>query len=93
VTVANVGDRAGTTPVELFVRDVLSSRVTPVRELRGIDRVAVEPGDNEVARFTLAAEDLGVVQDDRTRVTKPGTFEVIVGDHSVEFEISRRYEE
>jgi len=92
VTVANVGDRSGTTSVELFVRDVLSSRVTPVRELAGIDRVQVEPGDSEVARFTLAAEDLGIVREDGSSVTEPGTFEVMVGDHSTEFEVSRNYQ-
>ena len=92
VTVENTGERPGVEPVEVFVRDVLSSRVTPVRELGGIDRVQVTPGESEVARVTLAAEDLGTVRDDGTRVTEPGTFEVTAGSLSAEFEVSRRYQ-
>lgn len=91
VTVANVGDRTGSIPVELFVRDVLSSRVTPVRELRGITRLEIDSGDRESARFTLAAEDLGVVRDDGSRVTEPGTFEIMVGDQSASFEVTGRF--
>ncbi|MFC4986890.1 glycoside hydrolase family 3 N-terminal domain-containing protein [Saliphagus infecundisoli] len=91
VTVANVGDRTGTIPVELFVRDVLSSRVTPVRELQGMTRLEIGPGDHETARFRLAAENLGVVRDDGSRVTEPGTFEITVGDQSANFEVTGRF--
>jgi len=91
VTVANAGDRAGATPVELFVRDVLSSRVTPVRELAGFDRVRVDPGEQEGVRFAIHAEDLAVTDPDGTHVVEPGTFEVAVEGHSAEFEVSRRY--
>lgn len=91
VTVANIGDRHGATPVELFVRDVHSSRVTPVRELRGMTRLEIGPGEREEAQFTVPAEDLGVVRDDGTRVTEPGTFEVMAGDRSAEFEVEGKF--
>lgn len=92
VTVSNIGDRTGTTPVEMFGRDLLSSRVTPVRELLGIDRVRVEPGNHEIARFTVSAEQLGVVQEDGTQTSELGTFKIMVGDLSAEFEVSSNYQ-
>lgn len=92
VTVANVGDRAGVIPVELFVQDLLSSRVTPVRELRGVSRVRIESNERDTATFTLPMEELGVYQPDGDRVTEPGTFEITVGDLSEAFEVSRRYD-
>jgi len=92
VTVANVGDRAGTTSVELFVQDLLSSRVTPVQELCGIDRVQLAPGERGHAQFAVAAENLGIVHEDDSHVTEPGTFELTVGDLSAEFEVSSRYQ-
>lgn len=91
VTVSNVGDRSGTTSVELFVRDVRSSRVTPVRELRGITRIELDPDERTGAQFTLPAEELGVVRDDGSRVTEPGTFKVVVEDQSAEFEVEGRF--
>lgn len=91
VTVANVGDRAGTEVVELFVNDRLSSRVTPVRELKSITRVDLESGEEGIAQFTLEAEEIGVMQDDGSRVTEPGEFEVMAGVLSDEFSVTRQY--
>jgi beta-glucosidase len=92
VTVANVGDRAGVETVELFVRDVLSSRVTPVRELKAFERVELDAGETGTARLTLEGEEIGVMQDDGSRVTEPGTFEVSAGDLTTEFEVTSQYE-
>lgn len=50
----------------------------------------VDPGTREVARFTVAGEDLGVIQHDGYRTTEPGTFELTVGDLSTEFEVTSR---
>ncbi|WP_207586872.1 glycoside hydrolase family 3 N-terminal domain-containing protein [Halomontanus rarus] len=90
VTLENVGDRAGTEPVELFATDVRSSRVTPVRELVAFDRVTLDPDQQETATFTLAVESLGIVEDDGSRTVEPGTFEIRVDDLLESFEVTRR---
>ncbi|WP_436922986.1 glycoside hydrolase family 3 N-terminal domain-containing protein [Halosimplex amylolyticum] len=89
VTVANVGDRAGTEPVEVFATDVVSTRVTPVRELRAFDRVDLDAGDRATVSFSLDVRDFGIVENDGTRTVEPGTFEVRVGDLVESFEVAR----
>ena len=42
--VTNTGDTAGDEVVQLYVRDVVSSVTRPVKELRGFQRVTLEPG-------------------------------------------------
>ncbi|MEF8852371.1 MAG: glycoside hydrolase family 3 N-terminal domain-containing protein [Haloarculaceae archaeon] len=91
VTVANTGDRDGSHPVELFVRDERSSRVTPVRELAGVTRVALDAGERGTARFDLPVEAVGVMGDDGRRTVEPGTVTAMVGDRSASFEVERRY--
>lgn len=92
VEVSNVGDRAGTEPVELFVRDERSSRVTPVRELAGIERIDLDVGESSTARFELPIEEVGVMGDDGRRTVEPGRFMVMVEDLETTFEVERTYE-
>jgi beta-glucosidase len=87
VTLENRGDRSVTEVVQLYVRDRVSSRVTPVRELKGFDRVAVPAGETESATLSLAVDALGVVQPDGDVAVEPGTFEVTSGGLSAEFEV------
>jgi beta-glucosidase len=90
VTVANVGDRAGAEPVEVFATDVVSTRVTPVRELAAFDRVELDAGERETVSFALDVAEFGIVENDGTRTVEPGTFEVRVGDRVDAFEVTRR---
>ena len=53
VTVKNVGDRAGKTVVQLYVSDVASTPIRPVRELKGFEKVQLQPGESKEVTFTL----------------------------------------
>ncbi len=77
--VKNVGDRAGREVVQLYIDDVISSVVTPVIELRGFDKISLEPGEQKSVSFQLTPHDLSLLNMDMERVVEPGTFEVMVG--------------
>ncbi|MFQ6095400.1 MAG: glycoside hydrolase family 3 C-terminal domain-containing protein, partial [Candidatus Bathyarchaeia archaeon] len=87
VTIKNIGDREGDEVVQLYVNDVCSSRVTPVKELKGFHRITLKPSESKKVTLTLQMEDLGVFQDDGKFVTEPGTFEVLVGGLKSRFEV------
>ena len=53
VTVKNVGDRIGKTVVQLYVRDVESTPIRPVRELKGFEKVELRPGETKQVNITL----------------------------------------
>lgn len=96
--VRNAGDRAGAETVQLYIRDALSSVVTPVRRLRGFEKVHLEPGQVGTVSFALAPEHLALLNRHMERVVEPGTFEVMVGRSSKDiplrgtFEITRSEE-
>jgi beta-glucosidase len=82
--VRNAGSRAGEEVVQLYVQDVVGSRVRPVRELKGFRKILLAPGEERVVEFTIVRRDLQF-QDvaDRT-VAEAGKFRVWVAPSSVE---------
>lgn len=73
VTAENVGDRDGAKSVDLFVEDVVSSRVTPAREHVGFAKTAIEAGESATLSMTVPVERLAVHGRDYERV-EPGEF-------------------
>jgi beta-glucosidase len=53
MTVKNTGKVAGTTVVQLYIRDLVASLVRPVRELRGYERITLAAGEEKTVTFTV----------------------------------------
>ena len=93
-TVTNTGDRRASEVAQLYSRDPVASLTRPVRELRGFERITLEPGEATTVRFTLRATDLAFFDNQGQQVLEPGTIQVWVGPHAREglegqFEIVR----
>ncbi len=72
-----IGDR-----VRDVMRDVLASVARPVIELKGFQRVHLEPGEERVVSFTLAREQLQMLDRNLHWVVEPGLFRVLIGGSS-----------
>jgi beta-glucosidase len=83
VEVENTGRRAGDEVVQLYIQDVASSRTRAVRELKGFERITLQPGEKRRVEFTLKPEHLGFYNSDMRFVVEPGSFKVFVGNSSV----------
>ena len=70
--VKNVGDRPGKETVQLYIDDVVSSVSTPVKQLRGFAKLALEPGETKTCSFKLTPDDLALFDADLRRVVEPG---------------------
>jgi hypothetical protein len=92
VDVQNVGDREGNEVVQLYIRDVLSSVVRPVKELKGFKRITLKPGEKKTIEFTLVPDHLSIINRDMERVVEPGTFEVMVGSSSEDIRLTGSFE-
>lgn len=84
VDVTNTGRMAGDEVVQLYVRDLVGSVVRPVKELKGFERVHLEPGERRTVSFTIDEPMLRFWRRDLTFGSEPGAFEVMVGPHSAE---------
>jgi beta-glucosidase len=82
VDVTNSGSRPGVEVAQLYVHDRLASLTRPVMELRGFQRVALEPGETRTVQFTLRPEHLSFLDASMALVVEPGLFDVLVGGSS-----------
>jgi beta-glucosidase len=82
VDVKNTGNRAGEETVQLYIHETYAPVSTPVKRLRGFERVALEPGETKTVNFTLTPEDLQLLDRDMHWVVAPGDFEIMVGRSS-----------
>jgi beta-glucosidase len=80
--VSNVGQKAGTEVVQLYIRDLVGSLTRPVRELKGFQRVMLDAGETRRVSFTLHEEDLAFTRADGTFGFEPGRFQVWIGPDS-----------
>jgi beta-glucosidase len=82
VDIENVGQRAGDEVVQLYIRDVVASMTRPVKELKGFQRVTLQPGQKTEVRFQLAYEQLAFYNRAMKFVVEPGEFKIMVGPNS-----------
>ncbi len=84
VEVENTGKRAGDEVVQLYIRDVVATMTRPVKELKGFQRVSLQPGEKRRVEFVLGPEHLGFWNREMRYVIEPGEFQVMVGANSVD---------
>ena len=80
--IENTGKRVGDEVVQLYVRDVAASIARPVKELKGFQRITLQPGQKRSVEFVLGAEHLGFYNHEMKFVVEPGEFRVMVGSNS-----------
>lgn len=82
VELTNTGTRAGTEVVQLYLHDRYAAVVRPVKELKGFERVTLEPGETTTVTFTIDQELLGFYNTKGEWTVEPGWFDVMVGGSS-----------
>jgi beta-glucosidase len=80
--ITNCGNTAGTEIVQLYVRDLVGSVTRPVKELKGFQRITLQPGETRQARFLLPAEELSFTGADDQPILEPGHYHVWIGPSS-----------
>jgi beta-glucosidase len=82
VDVQNDGQKSGVETVQLYLHERFTPVATPVKQLRGFERVALDPGQKKTVSFTLGPEDLQLLNKDMRWVVVPGDFDLMVGRSS-----------
>jgi beta-glucosidase len=83
---------AGDEIVQLYIRDEVSSVIRFEKELRGFERIHLEPGEVRRVHFTLTPEELQMLDRDMNRIVEPGWFTVMLGSSSQDIRLEGRFE-
>lgn len=86
VTVTNTGERSGAEVVQLYIRDIVGSISRPLKELKGFEKIFLEPGEQKTVTFSIDAELLKFYNSDFEFVVEPGYFDIFVGGSSVDLQ-------
>lgn len=82
-TVKNVGDVAGKEVVQLYVGDEKCSVLRPLKELKGFQKISLQPGEEKSVTFTITPDMLEFFDDKRHEwCAEPGKFKLYVGASS-----------
>lgn len=80
--VRNTGTRAGHEVVQLYIRDVLAEVARPMQELKGFERILLQPGESRRVTFALPPSAFEMIDARGVRRVEPGTIRITVGSSS-----------
>lgn len=88
----NTGKYAGEEVAQLYLRDVVSSVVRPVKELKDFKKVGLKPGESKTIAFTINKEKLSFYDQDLKWIAEAGEFELMIGSASDDVRLKSSFE-
>jgi len=82
IEVKNSGKMAGEEVVQLYVRDLVASVTRPVKELKGFQKIMLQPGESRMLEFTLEEKDVRFYRKDMTFGSETGEYDIMIGGSS-----------
>lgn len=83
VNIKNTGNREGSEIVQLYISDLKSSVVRPVKELKGFQKVSLKPGEEKAVTIIIDKAALSFFDADKHDwVAESGDFEALIGASS-----------
>lgn len=89
VEVTNTGQRTGDEIVQMYIRDCYSSVTRPVKELKGFQRITLQPGQTRTVSLEITPGHLAFYNIDMEYVIEPGAFDIMVGNSSRDCDLQR----
>ena len=78
-TVENTGSYAVNEAVQVYVKDVEASVITPIWQLRKVESVHLMPGEKKTVEMILNPRDFALITEEGTCIVEPGEFKISVG--------------
>lgn len=91
VDIANTGKRKGDEVVQLYLKDKVSSVTTYEFDLRGFERVSLNPSEKKTVKFTLKPDDLALLDKNMNWTVEPGEFVVMIGSSSQDIRLQKSF--
>jgi len=93
LNITNSGNVTGKEIIQAYVRDVDSSLVRPVKELKGFAKVELAPGETKIVSISLNQRSFAFYDPQRGDwIVEPGIFELLIGSSSRDIRASAKIE-
>jgi len=84
----NEGQLDGDEVVQLYVKDEISSVVTPILQLKDFQRIHLKAGEEKTVDFTLHADDLKLLNTQMEWMVEKGVFKLMIGSSSDQIQLT-----
>ncbi|HEX2866753.1 MAG TPA: beta-glucosidase BglX [Ignavibacteriales bacterium] len=91
-TVSNTGTLAGEEVIQLYLRDVVSNPVRPVKELKDFRKIMLLPGESKKVSFTIDKGKLSFFNNNLEWITQPGRFDLMIGSSSADIRLKDSFD-
>ncbi|MDB5124644.1 MAG: bglX 5 [Mucilaginibacter sp.] len=91
VEVTNTGQRSGDDVVQLYLKQEVSSVTVYEYDLRGFERINLNPGEKKTVTFTLHPDDLAILDKNMNWTVEPGKFQVMIGSSSEDIKLKKEF--
>lgn len=88
----NTGKYAGEEVAQFYLRQMVSQPLRPIKELKGFQKVMLQPGETKTITFTIDKEKLAFYNDQLERITQPGVFSLMIGSASDDIRLQDSFE-
>ncbi|WP_316837746.1 glycoside hydrolase family 3 N-terminal domain-containing protein [Pedobacter nutrimenti] len=88
--ITNTGKIRGDEVAQLYFHDEVSSVTTYVMNLRGFERISLEPGESKKVSMVLTSHDLSLLNQKMERIVEPGWFKIMIGSSSEDIRLTDR---
>ena len=82
VTLSNTGKYAGEEVVQLYITDPVASVTRAVKDLKGFQKIMLQPGESKEISFQITTEQLSFFNSELKKVWEPGKFIIHIGTNS-----------
>ncbi|MGN6618805.1 MAG: glycoside hydrolase family 3 C-terminal domain-containing protein [Ilyomonas sp.] len=89
-TIKNTGNIAGDEVAQLYIHDVLASVTQPVMQLKGFERIHLNPGESKEISFLITPAILSMLDKNLQRVVEPGDFDIMIGASSLDIRLKEK---
>lgn len=87
----NSGKYAGEEVVQLYIRDMVSQPVRPVKELKDFQKLMLKPGESRTVTFAVDKYKLAFYNDSLDYVTQEGEFHLMIGSSSDDIRLDKSF--
>lgn len=90
--VTNTGQCFGEETAQVYLRDMVSSTVKPMRELAGFEKIPLQPGESRRVMISVGYRQMRTLDRNYEWHVEPGSFQVMVGDNAANMLLTGRFE-
>ena len=91
VKVKNIGTLTGKEVIQVYINDIYSSVVTPVKVLKGFKKVEISPEKTVTVNFEIPGKELGLWNKDMKYVVERGKFELMIGASAEDIRLNKTF--